>query len=229
MSTSAAAGYFGAMTDEYDSLVYRVVPQYAEMLDRLLEHMPPRAARVLELGSGTGNLSLKLRRRYPDAELTFVDAAPEMLAATRARVEGVGPGSPRASRFVVSRFESLELDPGYYDVIVASLSLHHVEDKLPVYRALASGLSPGGRLGVADHVRAASPAHHEMDRARWLDFCRVSGGCCAAEVQRLVEHTREHDHYASLCEHFAMLAEAGFREVDCVWRSGISGVVTALR
>src|SRR6266550_9328266 len=82
-----AAAYFGAMAESYDSLIRRAVPRYEEMTARLLEYLPREADSVLELGCGTGNLSLALAHRFPSASLTFVDASTEMLAVTRTRIE----------------------------------------------------------------------------------------------------------------------------------------------
>jgi SAM-dependent methyltransferase len=227
---SCPADYFGGVADRYDAVVRRVVPGYDEMTERLLDQVPAGARRVLELGCGTGQLAAALARREPGVELTLLDAAPEMLEATRARLAEAAPGAAaRAARFVQARFESMQLSPGYYDVIVASLSLHHVEDMGPLYDALAAALRPGGLLCLADQLRPATPAQVEIAWARWLAFCRGPGGCSEADLERVVEHARTQDHDASLEEHFAMLARAGFICVDCVWRSGRFGVVTAMR
>src|SRR5262245_14957375 len=81
-----AADYFGAMAGEYDSLIRRAVPRYDEMTARLIDYLPPAAESILELGCGTGNLTLKLAARYPGAKLTLVDAAPQMLEVAKARL-----------------------------------------------------------------------------------------------------------------------------------------------
>ena len=76
-----ASDYFGAMLADYDSLILRSVPDYDEMIARVAQYLParPPRPRILELGCGTGNLSLVLAGRYPDAELTLVDASAELI------------------------------------------------------------------------------------------------------------------------------------------------------
>ncbi len=226
---ASPAGYFGSVAGRYDAVVRRIVPGYAEMTQQLLDQIPAGAGRVLELGCGTGHLAAALARRSPAPELTLVDAAPEMLEATQARLGEVSPHAARSARLVLARFESLRLEAGHHDVITASLSLHHVVDKRSLYGALASALRPGGLLCFADQLRPTAPARDAVEWARWLDFCRGPGGCSEADLERVVEHARTQDHDASLPEYFQMLADAGFEAIDCVWRSGRFGVVTAAR
>ena len=45
---TTAAAYFGAMADSYDDFIRRAVPRYEEMSARLVDYLPPHAARVLE-------------------------------------------------------------------------------------------------------------------------------------------------------------------------------------
>lgn len=226
---ASAAGYFGSVAGHYDAVVRRVIPDYDAMARRLLDEVPAGARRVLELGCGTGQLAAALARREPGVELTLVDAAPEMLEATRARLAEAAPAAARAARFVLARFEEMRLDPAHHDVIVASLSLHHVEDKAPLYRALAEALRPGGLFCFADQLAFTSQRSAELEWERWLGFCRGPGGCSEADLERVIEHARTQDHDAPLGEHFEMLAGAGFSGADCVWRSGRFGIVTAAR
>ena len=215
-----AADYFGAMVDSYDSLIRRAVPQYDDMQRRLLAYLPPTASRVLELGCGTGNLSVALARRYPSAELTLIDASPEMLAVTRERLG-------REARFVESRFEALPPSLGTFDLIVSSISLHHVPDKGPAYRALFKMLEPGGRFRFSDQIRGATEEIHQINWERWLEFCHHPGNCNEEEMQSLLDHAEAHDHYTPLEEQFDLLHAAGFRNLDCVWRNWIWAIVTA--
>jgi SAM-dependent methyltransferase len=144
--SETAQAYWGARAAEYDDFIRRVVPRYDEMMERLLEGVPRTAVSVLELGCGTGNLSQRLVALVPGARFTFVDAAPEMAAAVRARLQAVAPAAAARSTFVVTTFEEFEPEPGAFDLVVAGLSLHHVADLGPVYRSIGRSLRPGGFL-----------------------------------------------------------------------------------
>jgi len=226
-AASTAAGYFGAMREEYDSLIRRAVPRYAEMTARLLEYLPADAGRVLELGCGTGNLSLALAARFPHAAITFVDASPEMVELTRARVEEAHPDVAARAGFTVARFEELRPAPGSFDVATSCISLHHVVDKGALYREVRRSLAPGGTFRFADQLGGGTERNATLNWQGWLDFCRLPGNCSEEEVESLLRHAREHDHYVALREHLRLLEEAGFADVDCVWRSWMWGIVTA--
>jgi len=228
-SETTAAGYFGGMVDSYDSLIRRAVPRYEEMTARLLDYLPPAASRVLELGCGTGNLSLALAARFPEPRFTFVDAAPEMIEVTRGRLERAHPGVARRSEFVLGRFEELALPSGAFDLATSSISLHHVVDKGALYGALSDAIAPGGAFCFADQLGGGTEAIHAINWERWLEFCREPGRCSEAEIESLLEHAAAHDHYTPLREHIRLLEAAGFRSVDCVWRHWIWGIVTAER
>ncbi len=215
-----AADYFGSMVESYDSLIRRAVPQYDDMQLRLLAYLPATASRVLELGCGTGNLSVALAARYPSATLTLVDAAPEMISVTRGRLG-------REARFIQRRFEELTSDLGRFDLIVSSISLHHVRDKGPVYRVLYEMLDRDGRFRFSDQIRGATEEIHQINWERWLEFCRDPRNCTPEEIQSLLDHAEAHDHYTPLEEQFDLLHAAGFRNLDCVWRNWIWGIVTA--
>lgn len=228
-ASTTAADYFGGMRDAYDDLIRRAVPRYAEMTDRLVEYLPAAAARILELGCGTGNLSLRLARRYPDAEATILDGSPEMVELTRARLAEAAPGFVERAQFVVRRFEEIRDLPGPFDLVVSSISLHHVREKGPLYRDIRSLLAPGGRFHFADQMAGATPETHALNWERWLAFCRRPGGCSEEELASLVAHSRAHDHYTPVAEHLRLLESAGFESVDCVWREGMWGIVEAVR
>ncbi|MGH7447985.1 MAG: class I SAM-dependent methyltransferase [Longimicrobiales bacterium] len=224
-----AEAYWGAHAAEYNEFIVRVVPRYEEQLQRLLDYAPLRAQRILELGCGSGNASLRLAGQWPDAEFTFVDGAPAMLELTRARLQDRFPAIARSARFVAERFEDLTLEPRTIDVVIASLSLHHVADVSVVYRQVAPALVSGARLVMLDGVRGATVAEHDVHMARWAAFWRQPGNLSDDEIRDVNDHIAQHDHYRSLPEHFDMLRAAGFRHPDCVWRDGLFALLTASR
>lgn len=223
----SAWGYFASITESYDSLIRRAVPRYDEMVARLLEYLPPDAESVVELGCGTGNLSLQLLAKFPRGALSFVDASPEMIALTRSRVDQAKSSATPSVNFLVQRFEELDFAAGSFDVVVSSISLHHVEDKARLYARIRSLMRVGGRFCFADQIRGEPESNHRLNWERWLDFCRQRGHCTPEELESLLQHAAAHDHYTALTEHVALLSQAGFSEIDCVWRNRMWGIVTA--
>lgn len=223
---ATAHEYFGSLLESYDSLIRRAVPRYDEMTTRLLDYLPSNPRSVLELGCGTGNLSVKLAERFPAAAITFVDAAPEMVDITRTRVAAAVAEAARHS-YIVQRFEDLQLPPAAFDLVVSSISLHHVEDKARLYRALRRALTTPGMLRFSDQLGGATDFNHDVNWSKWLQFCREPGNCTEAELEQLLQHAAQHDHYTPLPEQFELLQTAGFDACDCVWRNLIWGIVTA--
>lgn len=222
-----ASIYFGNMVESYDSLIRRSVPRYAEMSERLIDYLPNTPNTILELGCGTGNLSLLLSEKFPNATLTLVDASNEMLEITRARLTDKFPEQVHISNYTLSKFEDLNLEENSFDLVTSCISLHHVKDKQPLYENVYHALCRNGTFRFADQLLGATDWNHEKNWQRWLEFCREPNNCNKEEIESLVEHSEKHDFYTPLSEHFQMLTTIGFKSVDCVWRNWIWGIVTA--
>jgi 2-polyprenyl-3-methyl-5-hydroxy-6-metoxy-1,4-benzoquinol methylase len=120
---------------------------------RLLDEAIPPGARVLELGCGTGQLSL------------FLATADRMVIGADLARASLELGAEAARRFGVQGVQFVEMDlrtPGLqaraFDVVVCSGVLHHTPDPRNAFRAVARLVKPGGYLVLACTTR--SPACH---------------------------------------------------------------------
>jgi SAM-dependent methyltransferase len=126
----------------------------------------PAGARVLEVGCGPGQLSLRLARRH-GLEVTGVDLDPAMVARARANVGRRGEaGGPRPS-FLVGDAAALAFPDGAFDLVVSTLSLHHWADPAAGLAEIGRVLGPGGRVLVWDfrpggRLHPFGPAHAHL-------------------------------------------------------------------
>jgi SAM-dependent methyltransferase len=102
---------------------------------------------VLDIGCGTGALSLPLARR--GALVLAVDVSVAMTTALRAEADA--NGLDNLSTIAVPA-EALELRRESFDAIVSNYVLHHLrdEDKASLVQSAAGWLRPGGRLVIGD-------------------------------------------------------------------------------
>ncbi|MGH7772501.1 MAG: class I SAM-dependent methyltransferase [Candidatus Binatia bacterium] len=108
--------------------------------------------RVLDLGCGTGTLTLLIKSHYPKAEVLGLDADPKVLEAARAK-------SARA-RLKVGFDHGVAFELPYpdasFDRVISSLFFHHLThgNKELTLRESFRVLRPGGQLHIADWGKA---------------------------------------------------------------------------
>lgn len=130
----------------------------------------PGARRLLDVGCGGGNFTLRTLQELPGLDVTLIDLSEPMLARAQERVAAASAGSVRTLRGDV---RDIELAPQSFDVIIAAAVLHHLRDDADwdtVISKLAASLAPGGSLWVFDLVEANLPAVQALTWERYGDY-----------------------------------------------------------
>jgi len=117
----------------------------AAIARRIREQVPLHSdAHVLDFGSGTGLLGFHFMDEV--ASVTFADPSEGMLQQVEKKLQDGGHANGRIVRFD----PDAPALPEHYDLIVSSMTLHHVPDPGAILRFLASHLAPGGWLALSD-------------------------------------------------------------------------------
>ncbi|MBV8710820.1 MAG: Sua5/YciO/YrdC/YwlC family protein [Solirubrobacterales bacterium] len=157
------------------------------------------AARILDLGTGTGETARRVLAFHSNASLIGIDENEQMLAVARA-------GLPAARvELRVGRIEE-PLPAGSFDLVTSALCVHHLdgEGKARLFRRVHAALAPGGLFVMGDVVVPTEPA---------------------AATTPL---TPGYDRPSRLSDQLRWLSEAGFAPRE-VWEQGDLAVVAARR
>lgn len=95
--------------------------------------------RILEVGCGTGYLTMRLQQRFPGAHITAVDLAPGMIEVAKRRISK-GPVV-----FQTGDIEEMELE-GTYDLIVSNATFQWFNHLPLTVKRLVDLLNPEGSL-----------------------------------------------------------------------------------
>ena len=166
----------------------------------LLDHVPHRTPRILDLGTGDGRLLALLRADRPAMIGVGLDFSALMLDAARERFAG-------DERVGLVEHDLTEPLPalGRFDAVVSSMAIHHLEHerKRSLYAEIFDVLEPGGTFANFEHV--ASPSHRLH-----LAFY--------AAIDEPLEHEDPSDRLLDVESQLAWLREVGFVDVDCYWK-----------
>ncbi len=173
----------------------REIPHRLTAEEMLLEALPARVERFLDLGTGDGRMLALVHSRHPEAKAIGIDSSEPMLARAAERFGDDPLVELRAHDFGQPLIES-----GPLDAVVSGLAIHHLEDerKRELFSEIHALLTPGGVFANLDLVSSASPQLHERFRR---------------EIGRTEDDPT--DRLAGLTEQLQWLRDVAFAEVEC--------------
>ncbi len=220
--------HFQEEAEGFDGLIRKLIPRYDQMLRTVADAIPfpeDSAIRVVDLGAGTGMLSAAVSRRFPRAQLTCVDGAPNMLALARRRFE-----QRPDFRFEECEFSRYEFSQTCH-AVVSSLALHHLPSdaaKIAFYSKIFAALEPGGVFLNADAALASTHFWQQLSIERWKDHMRLALPEQEIEEKWMRLH-REEDFPAPLLRQLRWLADLGFITPDVLWKEHYFAVFGAVK
>ncbi|MDQ2706137.1 MAG: class I SAM-dependent methyltransferase [Actinomycetota bacterium] len=137
----------------------------------ILDAIPARAQRALDVGCGEGTLARELRAVVP--QVTAIDADPASIDLARQQDSGAHID------YLLGDFLTYPFEPNSFDLVTSVAALHHMDAHTALHR-MRDLLRPGGTLAIIGLARPDLPADlpaviasvvatrlHHLAKKRW--------------------------------------------------------------
>jgi demethylmenaquinone methyltransferase/2-methoxy-6-polyprenyl-1,4-benzoquinol methylase len=145
---------FARIADRYDTM-NRIMSLGLDCLWRrsALKYIElPEGCKILDLACGTGDFTIELARRWPNAEIIGVDLTPEMLDIAREKLSAI-----QNATYITGDAQSLPmLESKQFALIVCAFGFRNFPDKAKALSECHRLLADGGRLVVLELFRPTS-------------------------------------------------------------------------
>ncbi len=121
-------------------------PSAVALLDRVDRAVAAGASELLDVGVGTGNLSIAALNRWPAVNVTGIDASRQMVLAVEALVAKRASKARHRFRGQVAFAAELPFDDASFDAAMSSFVLQLVPSRPAALREIRRVLRPGGLM-----------------------------------------------------------------------------------
>ena len=219
---------FNASVEYYDDWIKKALPNYGDIFGTATDLIPFNTTAqidVLDLGAGTGLFSKHVLDKYPKANFVLYDLADKMMEIARERFFK----QHLQFKYIIGDYRALQVTQEF-DLAISSLSIHHLKDneKSLLFRSVYKVLRKGGVFINIDQVRGETAYLRDLYRDHWLAQVKRLGAS-DEHIRESIDRRKTYDQDALLADQIQWLKEAGFVNVDCVYKNYFMGVFFACK
>lgn len=198
-------------------------PLTMQLITEAAVRLTPDIDRVLDIGCGAGNNTLKLREVYGQPfDSDLLDLSGSMLDRAKERVEQAGN---KQVTLWQGDFRDAELPTESYDVILAAAVLHHLrddEDWQAAFEKIWSLLKPNGSVWITDLVTQETVPINELMWSRYGDYLEgldVKGLGGGEYRQKVFDYIAKEDSPRSVTYQLDLLRRVGFDHIELLHKN----------
>ena len=229
----------GEIRKRFDSVVERFsnletgqtstidAPLAMELITQAAIRSSGKIRRVLDIGCGAGNNTIKLSQHVSPFDCDLVDLSLPMLEKAHERISKVNTGNIRMFQ---GDFRKVNLPDQGYDAIFAAAVLHHLRDDQDwessfskIYRLTA----PGGSVWITDLVFHETEPVHSLMWEIYGEYLRSVGG---NDYKREVfEDIDRQDSPRPVTYQLDLLRKVGFNHIELLHKNACFAAFGAIK
>jgi ubiquinone/menaquinone biosynthesis C-methylase UbiE len=217
---------FNHVAQKYDSHRKCFIPCFDDFYKNsvsLLKSYRSNFYNIVDLGAGTGLLTMEMYKLYNNAHFTLIDISKDMLEIAKGRFNGLNN-----FEFIENNYVE-DIPVKGCDLICSALSIHHLEnkDKKILYKNIFRKLDQGGCFINLDQFIGTSKEINQLYNEWWYNYINQSG---IREDEELAWNERKKlDKENTIKETIKLLDESGFKDVECIYSFMKFGVILAIK
>lgn len=147
MKKQSSDDWFKDWANEYDKTLGKI-DRHHQLLDLVVKLSEvEKDHKVLDIGCGTGLLSLKFLKRA-ECNITAIDSSLEMLSIFIKKIQKLGLSS--RIKYKLEDAKNLDFNSNSFDIVASTVTLHHLQNKYPTIEKIYKILKPNGRFILGD-------------------------------------------------------------------------------
>jgi len=163
--SKATVRFFDSIAEDWEKLKREIIGDID--LNRLILERVPVSDTIVDLGCGTGDLLLSLKKKAN--RVIGVEKSPRMLEEARRRFAG----READIDLRIGELEHLPLREGEADLAVVSMVLHHLPEPVKALQEVYRVLKNGDVFIIMDLLNHEQESMRERYGDRWLGFTEV--------------------------------------------------------
>ena len=203
-------------------------PLAMELITQAAAQATPRIERVLDIGCGAGNNTLKFRQSLGrDFSVDLLDISQPMLERAGQRVAAANAGRVQ---LIHCDFRTADLKSETYDVVLAAAVLHHLRDDndwRKAFEKLFHIIAPGGSVWITDFVSHESADVQRLMWDRYGDYLVSLGG--QAYRDKVFAYVDREDSPRPVTYQLDLLRSVGFGSVDILHKNSCFAAFGAIK
>ena len=202
-------------------------PLAMELITRAAASSTSTIRRVLDIGCGAGNNTIKLAEQAAPFDADLIDISRPMLDRAEERVAAACGATVRTFH---GDFREIALESGAYDVILAAAVLHHLRDESDwekSFRTIFELTAPGGSVWITDLVAHESEEVQSLMWSRYGDYLASVGG--TAYRDRVFAYIDREDSPRPVTYQLELLRRVGFQRVDLLHKNSCFAAFGAVK
>lgn len=188
---------------------------YKRLVKAILRQVDKNRGRILDVGSGHGELTIRAALEFPRASIIGVDMEKEMIGSAKKKAANIGVDN---IEFIHSQIEDLTVEG--INTVISSTTFHHIKNKKKALKAILKTLPRNGKLIVGDFFKPSQSYVRDVEkiRARYPNSASEFDESFRQFTGDLEESLKKHDDTYKICatELKDLMKQAGFRKQTIV-------------